>query len=181
MEAHMLEVYRSLYLGQVAFRLLICDLGLRVENFKYSLRARDIGHELVIEIAQMHNGHPEHSYIRCKCNECSDLYIFDSEDLHSDIIHRDESDRPADIGNGSEQVCPAYRVDKAVVMLLDKAVKCGLSFLFGIEALDNLNARDILMDERVEVGILLSEILPALVRAGLNGPDARDHDRKAPE
>ena len=71
-KADMGKFHSSLYFWQFRNVCRIHDICLCIQNIKNSLRRRQVCHQIIVKITQIHNRVPEHIDVRAECNQKSD-------------------------------------------------------------------------------------------------------------
>ena len=178
-ESDMLKINGTDDLGHLCHALRIHDLRVGIEYLKDPLRAGDVGDQLVVKVAQVHDRLPEHGYICAERDQCSHRYIVDAEDHDARKPQRYVAESPAEIDDRAESVRVQHRIHKRALMFIDQGAESLLCLFLGGKALDDADAGHILMHKGVQIGRFFSENLPPLVGAHLYEPYPDDHERNA--
>ena len=80
------------------------DLGRGIQNLEDSFCCRNVGDQLVIEVAQVHDGPPEHIDIASEGKQSSYRHLIHADDHNTGIIKRHAANAPAKVDNGAEGV-----------------------------------------------------------------------------
>ncbi len=73
----------------------ITDGTFRIHNFKDTFGGSQIGNDLGVKVAQIHNRVPEHTDVGAKGHQRTDRYRLDSQNFDSNIVHGGKAESPA--------------------------------------------------------------------------------------
>ena len=132
---------------KLLYALPIGDGGRGVHDFKYPLRAGDVGDHLVVKVAQVHDRVPEHGNIGSERQEGSHGYPARAEHHDSHKIQGKQADGPAQVDDRAHGVIETDCVHKGIPVLLCQIPEGVHGFGFCAEALDDPDAGKILMHE----------------------------------
>ena len=89
---------------QLGHTVSIGNFSLCVQNLKNTFGSGDIGDDLVVKVAQVHNRIPKHRNIRAECDQDTEGNLIGTEKDNTGKIQGESADCPANIDGGTERV-----------------------------------------------------------------------------
>ena len=100
----MIEGNSSFDRRQLGHAVSIGNFRLCVQNLKNTFGSGDIGDDLVVEVAQVHDRIPKHRNIGAECDQDTEGNLIGTEKNNAGKIQGESADCPANIDGGTERV-----------------------------------------------------------------------------
>ena len=167
----------SLHLRQFPDIRRVNDIRFRIQDIKNSFRRRQICHQIIVKITEIHNRVPEHIDVCTKCNQQSDRHFLKSEETHAYKIKHHRTKSPTEVDDRSEHIRVPHRIHKGLLMFIGQISENLPCLILRTKALHDIHARNILVHISIQIRGFLTENLPTLMRRRLHEPNAQRHHR----